>query len=270
MDECKTKYPILLLHGAGFRDLKMPLYWGRIPGELKKRGADVFYGRQDCWADVETNAQFLVHRLDEVLRLSSAEKVNIIAHSKGGLEARALASSFGCAGKIASITTLGTPHHGSKAMDAVCGKIPGAAFRLAALAVNNWIKLIGDKRPDFISLCSGFTTQEAERFNAENPDARGVLYQSFGAAMKTPFSDINLSTANRIVQLLEGENDGLVPLSSAKWGENFTVLRPHGMRGVSHLDLIDLRRTPMKIGGNKSDITDIYVSIVRDLKSGGL
>ena len=24
-----TKYPVLMLHGVGFRDLKWPLYWGR-------------------------------------------------------------------------------------------------------------------------------------------------------------------------------------------------------------------------------------------------
>ena len=38
-DRCKTRYPILLLHGAGFRDLKRPLYWGRIPGALEAHGA---------------------------------------------------------------------------------------------------------------------------------------------------------------------------------------------------------------------------------------
>ena len=30
----RTKYPILMLHGVGFRDLKWPLYWGRIPAAL--------------------------------------------------------------------------------------------------------------------------------------------------------------------------------------------------------------------------------------------
>ena len=49
----KTKYPILLLHGVGFRDLKWPLYWGRIPNALSGAGAVLFYGNQDCWARVE-------------------------------------------------------------------------------------------------------------------------------------------------------------------------------------------------------------------------
>ena len=52
----KTNYPILLLHGAGFRDLKWPVYWGRIPNMLTKNGASVYFGQQDCWASVEDNA----------------------------------------------------------------------------------------------------------------------------------------------------------------------------------------------------------------------
>ena len=38
---CATKYPILLVHGAGARDRKRPNYWGRIPAALKAEGASV-------------------------------------------------------------------------------------------------------------------------------------------------------------------------------------------------------------------------------------
>lgn len=267
--ECKTQYPILLLHGAGFRDLKMPLYWGRIPGALKAHGASVYYGEQDCWASVETNARRLCVRLDEILAESGADKVNIIAHSKGGLEARMLASSLGRGANIASITTLGTPHHGSKTMDIVYEKAPGFAMRLAAAAVNSWIKLVGDKEPDFISLCAGFTTEQAERFNAENPNADGVFYQSFGGVLNHPLGDINLSTANWIVNILEGKNDGMVTLTSAQWGERFTVVEPKGVCGVSHLDLIDLRRMRLPLC-ECDDIITLYINIVRDLKTRGM
>ncbi len=35
---CATKYPLLMLHGIGFRDFKLANYWGRIPVLLKKNG----------------------------------------------------------------------------------------------------------------------------------------------------------------------------------------------------------------------------------------
>jgi triacylglycerol lipase len=33
-DICKTRYPLLLVHGVFFRDTRFLNYWGRIPGEL--------------------------------------------------------------------------------------------------------------------------------------------------------------------------------------------------------------------------------------------
>lgn len=267
---CQTKYPIILIHGAGFRDLKWPVYWGRIPGVLEKRGARVFYGLQDCWASTETNAREIVCRIDEIRQETGAEKVNLIAHSKGGLEARMAASSLGAGDRIASVTTIATPHHGSKTIDKLLAA-PQALFSTAAFAVNNWIRIIGDKKPDFLAVCQGFTTEHMAAFNRENPDVPGVFYQSFGCVMAHPFSDINLSMANFVLNWIEGENDGLVSLASAKWGENFTVLRGNTCRGISHLDAIDLRRRPLsrQQGEGVGDICEVYIAIVADLKRRG-
>ena len=268
---CQTKYPIVLIHGAGFRDLKWPVYWGRIPKALERRGAKIYYGLQDCWASTETNAREIVRRIDEILAETGADKVNLIAHSKGGLEARMAASSLGAGDRIASVTTVATPHHGSKTIDRLFAA-PKALFNVAAFAVNNWIRVVGDRKPDFLAVCQGFTTEHMEAFNRENPDVEGVFYQSFGCVMAHPFSDINLSTANFVVNRLEGPNDGLVTVASASWGENCRVLRSNGFRGISHLDAIDLRRTPLsrKAGEGVSDICDVYVQIAADLKHRGL
>ena len=268
---CRTRYPIVLIHGAGFRDLKWPVYWGRIPRALEERGAQIRYGLQDCWASTETNAAEIVRRIDAILAETGAEKVNVIAHSKGGLEARMAASSLGAGAKIASITTIASPHHGSRTVDLLF-RMPRGLFSLAAFAVDNWIRVVGDRRPDFLEVCKGFTTQAAERFNRENPDVPGVFCQSYACVMSHPLSDINLSTANFVVSRLEGPNDGLVTLSSASWGETH-VLRGAGFRGISHLDAIDLRRAPLsrrRGGEGVADICDVYVQIVEELKRRGL
>ena len=266
-----TKYPILMVHGVGFRDLKWPLYWGRIPAVLAGTGSVLFYGQQDCWARIEDNAKTLRARIRQILEETGAEKVNIIAHSKGGLEARMVASSLGMGGQIASITTIGTPHRGSKTIDRLL-KAPDSLFNLASFAVNNWIALIGDTKPDFFAVCKDFSTAFAERFNRENPDVPGVFYQSFAGVMKTPLSDIHLSTANAVVRRIEGDNDGLVTVASARWGSSFTLLTGCTRRGVSHYDEIDFRRAPLckkHSGDGISDICDVYLQIVNDLIARG-
>ena len=269
-ESCKTKYPLVLIHGAGFRDLKWPVYWGRIPSALEAQGAKIYYGLQDCWASIETNAQAIAERIDEILADSACEKVNIIAHSKGGLDARMAASSCGCGSKIASITTIATPHHGSKTIDKLFA-IPRPFWNAAAFAVDNWIRIVGDKKPDFLKLCQDFTTERMQAFNDNNPDVPGIFYQSFACVMGHPFSDINLSTANAVVKHFEGDNDGMVSVSSASWGENFTILRSNSFRGISHLDAIDLRRHRLtsKEGAGISDICDFYVALAKDLKNRG-
>ena len=267
---CKTRYPLLLIHGAGFRDLKWPFYWGRIPGALEKRGAVIFYGNQDCWAGTETNAASIKARIAEILAETGRDKVNIIAHSKGGLEARMAASALGCGPWIASITTVCTPHRGSRTLDRLF-RAAKPAFGAAAFAVDNWIRLVGDKKPDFLRLCEDLTTSAMEGFNEANPDVSGVWYQSFACVMKHPLSDINLSTANFILNRLEGPNDGLVSAESALWGADAHVLRGRGFRGLSHLDAIDLRRSPLsrRKGEGVGDICEFYLDVVRDLKDRG-
>ncbi|WP_346730053.1 esterase/lipase family protein [Dysosmobacter welbionis] len=80
---CKTKYPILLVHGVFFRDFRYVNYWGRIPKELQRNGATVYYGQQQSAAAVEDSGRELADRIRQILAETGCEKVNIIAHSKG-------------------------------------------------------------------------------------------------------------------------------------------------------------------------------------------
>ncbi len=80
-ERCRTRYPIVLIHGAGFRDLKWPVYWGRIPSRLEAEGAVIRYGLQDCWAGIETNAEVIAKRIREITEEIGCEKVHVIAHS---------------------------------------------------------------------------------------------------------------------------------------------------------------------------------------------
>lgn len=266
---CRTRYPILLVHGTGFRDWRHIGYWGRIPEALELRGARVYFGGQDGWATVEENAALLARRVDQVLSETGSEKLHLIAHSKGGLDARYLASSLGYGDRLASLTTISTPHHGSETMDLLY-RLPRWVFRLAGFFVNGWYRFIGDKNPDFCSVCFQFTTPWAREFNRQNPDAPGVLYQSYAGAMVSFRADVFMWWQSLLMGLVEGENDGLVTVESARWTGFQGVWRGTGGRGLSHMDEIDFRRRPLRGKDGPVDPVERYVELVSRLREAGL
>ena len=83
---CHTKYPILLVHGVFFRDFRYLNYWGRIPRALRANGAILFYGEQQSAENVESCGKELAEKIRTIVEQNGCEKVNIIAHSKGGLD----------------------------------------------------------------------------------------------------------------------------------------------------------------------------------------
>jgi triacylglycerol esterase/lipase EstA (alpha/beta hydrolase family) len=127
----QLKYPIVLVHGAGFRDKTLGFinYWGRIPKHLEKNGVTVYYGGTDAWGSIEENAEILKNRILRILQEEDLEKVNIIAHSRGGLEARYLISALEMEEYVASLTTISTSHRGVKAMNTVV-KIPDGLYKI--------------------------------------------------------------------------------------------------------------------------------------------
>ncbi|MFP3155212.1 hypothetical protein LQZ18_12470 [Lachnospiraceae bacterium ZAX-1] len=263
----KLKYPIVLIHGTGFRDRKHLNYWGRIPKVLSMNGAKIYYGGQDSWGTIEWNAEILKVNIVAILDKTGCDKVNLIAHSKGGLEARMLISSLKMSERIASLTTIATPHGGSKTIDLLL-RLPKPLLKIAAFFTNLCFKIAGDKKPDFYGTIHEFGTVYMKKFNKDNPDAPHVYYQSYAAVMKNPFSDIFLFFTNLIINFIDGENDGLVTPDSATWTNFKGTLRSVGRCGISHADEVDLRRMRFSKhteDGKVSDITDVYLKIYMDL-----
>lgn len=271
MSEKKLKYPVLLVHGMGFRDYRKINYWGRIPKALEEMGCRIYYGYQDSNASVETNGRIVADRIGEILKETGAEKVNIIAHSKGGLDSRYAISTLKAGDKVASLTTICTPHNGSKTVDKLM-KVPQPIVRFAGSCTDCWFRVLGDKKPDSYKVFHSFTTSGAKKFNLENPDHEGVYYQSYAFAMKDPFSDIFMWFPNLVVGMIEGENDGLVTPDNARWTNFRGTYHGSGRRGISHCDEVDMRR--MKLSGKRadkgiSDIVDLYKDIVNGLYEQG-
>ncbi len=264
---CDTRYPILMVHGVFFRDFQYFNYWGRIPAELIRNGARIYYGNHQSAASVSDSGAELADRIHQVLQETGCEKVNIIAHSKGGLDCRYAVSRLGMAPFVASLTTINTPHRGCIFADYLLDKIPKAAQRKVAAGYNRALRMMGDETPDFMAAVTNLTASFCERFNQEVPDCEGIYYQSVGSKLNVAGDGrFPLNFTNRLVDYFDGPNDGLVAETSFPWGEEFTFLTTEGNRGISHGDMIDLNRENIR----DFDVREFYVDLVQRLKERGL
>ncbi|MCL2826533.1 MAG: hypothetical protein FWD72_03925 [Eggerthellaceae bacterium] len=194
-------------------------------------------------------------------------KVNIIAHSKGGLDARFAVSCLGMSRYVASVTTISTPHRGCRFARKALENVPDAIVSQVSKQYGRVFTLLGDKQPDFFGGVSELTDEFCADLNGRTPDASGVLYQSVGTRMRDARSaGAPLNLGFKIVQAIDGDNDGLVAVSSMPWGESFLMVDPPGKRGVSHADVIDQTRKDIK----GFDVCELYVGIAQKLKERGL
>ena len=266
----KLKYPVLLVHGMAYRDDKPFGYWGRIPKALEDMGCKVFFGNQDGNGDVESNGKFVAQRIRKILEETAAEKVNIIAHSKGGLDSRYAISVLGCGDQVASLTTLATPHNGSKTLDKLL-RIPKWMLKAGCFFADGFYRLLGDREPNTYTVIHSFTTEASEAFNERVKDHEGTYYQSYAFVMEKATSDLLLWLPYLVVRKIEGENDGLLTPEAMKWGNYRGCFKGLSSRGISHLDEIDLRRKALcyKKGKGVSDILEVYSEIIADLADRG-
>lgn len=263
---CQTRYPLLLVHGIFFRDWKLLNYWGRIPDALQANGATLYYGQQQSSAAVNTSAEELKARILQIVEQTGCEKVNIIAHSKGGLDSRYAISCLGMGQHVASLTTINTPHRGCRFAKRALDNVPQNIVSLVTKDYNKVFTVLGDKQPDFFSGVSELTDARCEELNALMPDCGGVLYQSIGSCMSTAGSSgFPLNLGYGIINTIDGANDGLVAVGSMPWGE-FTMVQPSGKKGISHADMIDLTLKDV----NGFDVCELYVQLVSGLKARGL
>jgi triacylglycerol esterase/lipase EstA (alpha/beta hydrolase family) len=255
------KYPVILVDGIVAHDRGGIInFWGRIPDELKEKGVKVFFGNTDAWGNYESNANILKETIDKILDETKSEKVNIIAHSKGGLDTRYLIWYHDYGDKVASLTTIATPHHGAEIADLIYRQdIVHTNFVKKIL--QTFGRLYGDTNPDLFNVNYQLTTEKMKEFNETvNMDDR-VYYQSFYTTMRNPFDDVMFFDSYRYIKKIHGDNDGTVSVWSAQWGNN--IRRIEG--GISHAEIIDYKM--IKISGIY--IPDIYIDIVNELSEMG-
>jgi triacylglycerol lipase len=255
------KYPVVLVHGIAAHDRRGIInFWGRIPDKLRENNIKVFFGNTDAWGSYESNAEILKDTIDKILDETNSDKVNIIAHSKGGIDSRFLIWKYNYGDKVASLTTISTPHHGAEIADLIYSqKIVHSQTAKRALMVFG--RLYGDIKPDMFNVNYQLTTEKMKEFNENIVMDHRVYYQSIYTTMRDSFDDIMFFYSHWYIKSRKGDNDGMVSEYSARWGDN--IVKIEG--GISHAEILDLKMR--KISG--INIPDIYIKIVSELSEKG-
>lgn len=102
--------PVLLLHGV----LCNAGVWHRLVQHLASRGVRGVYALSygPPLASIELFATQVEAAIGRIVQATGGSRVIVVAHSMGGLVARAHARRYGTT-RVARIVTIGTPHHGS-------------------------------------------------------------------------------------------------------------------------------------------------------------
>jgi len=225
--------PIVLAHGiAPFDEVIARFganaYFKFIPEHLRPR-FEVHEPRVDFAGSVVDRSRELKQEIERNALAGGADKVHIIAHSMGGLDARHMIVDEGMADRVASLTTIGTPHSGTPFADLGLARANAAADAVLPSASGDpALELISFLGLDVAGVAD-LTTTECAAFNqraASGEAANPVRYRAVASHQdrRRVFTPLKLSwdvIADRV-----GDNDGLVPVSSQLWVD---VLKGDGM-----------------------------------------
>ncbi|RLL53294.1 alpha/beta fold hydrolase [Mariprofundus sp. EBB-1] len=190
---------IVLIHGLfGFRKLLWIEYFQGVRSLYESMGLRVIVPRLPPVGSLEQRAKSLALQLED-----EAGPLHLVGHSMGGLDARYYINHLHGAEKVATLTTLVTPHRGSSVADYVC-------------ACRSPFKLLAGVR--------SLTTKNMQRFNARTADLPGVVYRSYSATRKLDEQPWVVRRYARYIQSQEGDNDSQVSIVSAEWGEHIKTL----------------------------------------------
>lgn len=288
-------FPIVLAHGIARFDILLEIqrrkfnlpenrlddefqYFKNIKTHLESNGFEpVFHTNQNFAGSVDFRAAQLRNEINEITAQTRADKVHIIAHSMGGLDARRMIVDLRAADRVASLTTIGTPHLGTILADHLIGN--GGMFLIEILKKVTKLDLDGFKDLT-ISACEQFN-RRAEEQEALND----VFYQTYSS-----FEDISrvftpLIPSWTYIRSIEGRNDGLVPVSSQQWkreliaadGTRKPVTQKEFPLPADHLNQVgwwDLEEAINPVFGvnylqqkieYENKIKDIYLEIARNL-----
>ncbi len=254
--------PVVLMHGFGL--LASFRRGGQLHDEamhLRKRGVRAYAPNVSPYTTIAARADHWEQRLEHVLRETGAERLSLIAHSMGGLDARHLISRRGWHARVHALVTLSTPHHGTAIASFLAEQPDRLQDWIAALVDWMGTRALDGGTANFARAITELTPEHVcKTFNPATPDHPSVRYWSCagraGKGTGVPLHPV-FRPLNRLLYTREGVNDGYVSVESARWG---TFL---GAVDLDHARLVGLSRL---VGtGDTPEIHTLYRSIVQML-----
>ncbi len=272
---CDTKYPIVLAHGMGTQAkiLYVIDYWGGVPGDLEDEGADVYITSVNAMDSKASKAAQWKAQVLEIMAVTGAKKVNVIGHSDGCLYTRYAISNLGMGSMVASHTSLAGPHRGSSTADMIMGLIPDTMEPMVGDVLNTIMAFaMGDVNGD--SVANGIELTRPYMNNIFNPNTvnvPGIYYQSYAYKCKNAIGAGPIFWITWAAMLpVEGDNDVLVSVTSAKWGNFKGVIEGSWLgSGVNHLAAVGMLSGLLYPPAIGYDPGEHCVNIVKDLKNRG-
>jgi len=289
-----TQYPIVLVPGLlGFVKLVVYPYWFGIASALRRGGATVIPVMVSAVNSSEIRGEQLLGRIEEILRETGAQKVNLIGHSQGALTIRYVAGVR--PDLVASVTSVAGPNHGSELADfleehfpvsKLRGRLVHLAIRLTTLA----LALLdtgyrGTRLPTDVHAAHGsLTSKGVAKFNALFPQGlplewggqgpelvNGVRYYSWSGTLQPGLTDRGknlFDTTNLTCRMFartftrERESDGMVGRFSSHLG---TVIGDD-----FPLDHFDIVNQHLGMVGKGAEPVRLFMEHAARLKSVGL
>ena len=250
----KLRSPIVLVHGLmGFDKIgalgtTLFNYFPGIPELMTAGGNRVLIPHLSATKGVDARAQELK---EFILKNSPHEPVHVFGHSMGGLDSRYMISCLDMSDKVLTLTTLGTPHRGTSFADwgvSTLGRV-----------VRPMLDMLGMPSQAFYDL----TRASCKVFNEKVKDAPGVRYFSVAGRHDGHLLHPEWLLSHGIIMKEEGENDGLVSVASASYGEQFDLWE------ADHAQLVNWFHPVIHLRGAWKDPAPRYGALLRRLADSG-
>ncbi|MCB1598437.1 MAG: triacylglycerol lipase [Lysobacterales bacterium] len=281
----KTRHPIVLVHGLlGFDSLLgIYDYFYGLPGELRSGGAKVYVANVSSSNYSAVRGEQLIRYLDQLRATYGHSKFNLIGHSHGGPTVRYVASVR--PDLVASMTSIGAPHTGSKVADGLSTVAPPGSWLEATLAgfvnaLSVFIEVLsGDNDPqNALGALASLNSAGSAAFNNQHPQGKPTSACGQGAAVVNGVRYYSMGGTSVLTNVFDAsdallgagslffgweQNDGLVGKCSSHWG---VVLRDN--YPWNHLD--EVNQVFGLRGLFSSSPASVYRSHANRLKNAGL